>query len=203
MSMVERHRIVKERRTYRLRKRAESMDRTRARITGAAVDLHGSVGPRATTMTAVAERAGVTRATLYRHFPTEAALVAACSAEWRTANPSPDPSAWSLIRDPHERVATALAALYGWYRTGESMRANLLRDLDVLPDPIRVGITSYPISIGATLDDGWPEPSRQRLAAIGHAVAFETWRSLTREGLTDSEAARLMTELVRRAAEVS
>lgn len=182
--------------------RADSMDRTRARITAAAIDLHGSVGPRATTMTAVAERAGVTRATLYRHFPTEAALVAACSAEWRTAHPAPDASTLSAIRDPHERVATALAALYGWYRSGESMRANLLRDLDVLPDPIGVGITSYPIAIGATLDEGWAEPSRLRLAAIGHAVAFETWRSLAREGLTDSEAARLMTELVHRAAEI-
>lgn len=200
--MVERQRIVNKRRPYRLRKRADSMDRTRARITSAAIDLHGSVGPRATTMTAIAGRAGVTRATLYRHFPTEAALVAACNAEWRTANPSPDPSTWSTIRDPRERLTTALASLYGWYRSGESMRANLLRDLDVLPDPIRAGITSYPVAIGATLDEGWPEPSRLRLAAIGHAVEFETWRSLAHEGLTDSEAARLMTELVRAAAEI-
>jgi hypothetical protein len=35
-----------------------------------------------------------------------------------------------------------------------------------------------------------------RHAAIGHAVGFETWRSLAREGLTDEEAAELMVRFV-------
>jgi AcrR family transcriptional regulator len=75
--MTEQTRLAKERRPYRLRARAEAMDRTRERIVEAAVGLHGSVGPAATTMSAVAERAGVTRATLYRHFPDEEARPAA------------------------------------------------------------------------------------------------------------------------------
>ncbi|HEY9376683.1 MAG TPA: helix-turn-helix domain-containing protein [Jiangellaceae bacterium] len=194
--MTERDRIVKKRRPYRLRARAESMEQTRAGITRAAIELHGSVGPAATTMSAVAERAGVTRATLYRHFANEDALFAACSAEWRSANPAPEPAEWAAIQDPRERLAAALPALYRWYRSAESMRANLLRDLAVLPPAIRAGIASYPSAIADVLDAGWPEPSRLRQAAIGHAVDFQTWQSLAHHGLTNAEAAVLMTRLI-------
>src|SRR6187200_1230029 len=94
-SMVEQPRITKPRRPYRLVARAAEMERTRKRITKAAIELHGTVGPAATTMSAVAQMAGVTRATLYRHFPTEDALLSACSAEWLAANPRPDLARWA------------------------------------------------------------------------------------------------------------
>lgn len=194
--MVKRDRIAKSGRQYQLRARADAMDRTRARITHAAIELHGSIGPAATTMSAVAERAGVTRATLYRHFPNEDALFTACSAEWRSANPSPDPAQWAAITDPYDRLATALPALYSWYRSAEAMRTNLLRDLAVLPPAIRTGIESYPRTIAGVLDAGWPRRSRLRRAAIGHGVAFETWQSLAHEGLSDTEAAKLIIGLI-------
>ena len=185
--MVKRDRIAKSR-PYQLRARADSMDRTRARITQAAIELHGTIGPAATTMSAVAERAGITRATLYRHFPNEGALFTACSAEWRNANPSPDPAQWAAIADPYDRLMTALLELYGWYRSAEAMRTNLLRDLAVMPPAIRAGIESHPPTIADVLDAGWPHRSRLRRAAIGHGVAFETWQSLAHEGLSDAEA---------------
>ena len=194
--MAEHDRIAKMRRPYQLRARADAMDRTRARITQAAIELHGSIGPAATTMSSVAERAGVTRATLYRHFPNEEILFRACSAEWRSANPSPDPAQWATIPDPYQRLATALPALYGWYRSSEAMRANLLRDLAVLPAAIRTGIESYPRTVAEVLDTGWPCRSRLRSAAIEHGVAFQTWQSLAHQGLTDSEAAQLIIGLV-------
>jgi AcrR family transcriptional regulator len=194
--MAEHDRIAKMRRPYQLRARADAMDRTRARITQAAIELHGSIGPAATTMSAVAERAGVTRATLYRHFPNEEILFRACSAEWRSANPSPDPTQWAAIPDPHHRLLTALPALYGWYRSSEAMRANLLRDLAVLPVAIRTAIESYPRTVAEVLNTGWPRRSRLRQAAIGHGVAFQTWQSLAHEGLTDSEAAQLIIGLI-------
>jgi AcrR family transcriptional regulator len=194
--MAERDRIAKKRRPYQLRARADAMDRTRARITQAAIELHGSIGPAATTMSSVAERAGVTRATLYRHFPNEEILFRACSAEWRSANLSPDPAQWATIPDPYQRLATALPALYGWYRSSEAMRANLLRDLGVLPAAIRTGIESYPRTVAEVLDTGWPRRSRLRSAAIEHGVAFQTWQSLAHQGLTDSEAAQLIIGLV-------
>src|SRR5215204_2491067 len=87
-------------RTYRKSRRAELEDETRRRITDAAVELHGSVGPARTTISAVAERAGVQRATVYRHFPDEEALFDACSAHWMAQHPLPDPTAWAKIEDP-------------------------------------------------------------------------------------------------------
>ena len=86
--------------------------------------------------------------------------------------------------------------LYDWYRSCEAMRANLLRDLAVLPPAIGKNIEAYPRTVTDVLDAGWQHRSRLRRAAIGHAVAFETWRSLSHEGLTDSEAARLIIGLI-------
>jgi AcrR family transcriptional regulator len=190
--------LPKKPRPYRLQARAAAMDRTRQRITQAAVELHGTVGPAATTMSAVAERAGVTRATLYRHFANEEALFAACSADWLAANPRPDPARWATIANPARRLRVALLELYAYNRSTEQMRANLLRDIAALPAPIRSGIAAFPAAVLAVLDNGWPEHPRAHLrrAAIAHAVAFETWRSLAREGLTDEEGAELMVRLV-------
>lgn len=199
MSMAEHSRLTKPRRPYRLRARAAAMDRTRNRITRAAFELHGTIGPAATTMSAVAERAGVTRATLYRHFANETALFAACSADWLAENPRPDVARWAEIADPGVRLATSLGELYGYYRSTERMRANLLRDIAVLPATIRSGIAAYPLAAVAVLETGWPEraPAHLRRAAIAHAVGFETWRSLAGQDLTDTEATELMVRLVR------
>jgi AcrR family transcriptional regulator len=174
------------------------MDRTRERITHAAVELHGTIGPAATTMSAVAELAGVTRATLYRHFPNEEALFTACSSDWLAANPRPDPTGWATVADPAHRLRAALEDLYTYYRSTEQMRTNLLRDIAVIPERFRPGIVGFPPTTVQVLEAGWPGPSAARLrrAAIGHAVGFETWRSLAREGLTDEEAAELMVRFV-------
>ena len=199
--MTRQQRISKAKRPYRLHARAVGMDRTRDRLTKAAIDLHGSVGPAATTMSAVAANAGVTRATLYRHFPNEDALFAACSADWLAAHPRPDLKAWAAIEDPIERLAVALEELYAYNRATETMRANLLRDIDALPARIAAGISSFPVAMRDVLAVGWPEDGNHlRRAALGHAVSFEAWRSLTREGLDDAEAARLMITLVTKAA---
>jgi AcrR family transcriptional regulator len=195
--MEEHARIVKKRRPYTLRSRAAAMDRTRDRITRAAIHLHATVGPAATTMSRVAALAGVTRATLYRHFPTEAALFTACSSAWLDANPRPDVTGWVRLTDPRARLRVGLGELYAWYQGTEAMRANLERDIDALPAPIREGILAFPPSVVETLAAGWPGPAgRLRRAAIVHAVAFETWRSLAHEGLEEAEIVGLMEGLV-------
>ena len=183
---------------YRLRVRAEAMAHTRQRITEAAMALHGSVGPAATTMSAVAAQAGVTRATLYRHFPTEEALFAACSRDWLGAHPRPSVAAWALVNDPGQRLRRALGEMYAYYRETEPMLANLLRDAAVLPGPVAGNLASYPAQMLAVLDAGWPRDGlgRVRRATILHAVAFETWCSLSHAGLGDEEAAELMAGLV-------
>ena len=117
-------------RKYELKKRATEMAETHLRITEAAIELHGTVGPSRTTMSAVAERAGVERRTLYRHFPNEADLFAACSTHYFAANPWPDLEGWRAIRDPQQRLERALDELYAYYERTEPMFSNVLRDAE-------------------------------------------------------------------------
>jgi AcrR family transcriptional regulator len=196
-----------EKRPYKKRQRAELEAETRRRITESAVELHGSIGPARTTMSAIADHAGVRRSTLYRHFPDEAAVFAACSAHWSAANPAPDPAPWAAIADPDARLATALAELYGFYGRTERMLENLMRDQDVVP-VVQVSFSRFHGYLEAVRDvllAGRPVRGRARertRAAVGHAVAFTTWQSLVRQqGLGDRDAAELMLRTVAGAAQ--
>jgi AcrR family transcriptional regulator len=192
-------------RTYRLRKRADQVAETHRRITEAAIELHGTVGPARTTLSAVAERAGVERRTLYRHFPTEADLFVACSTHYFAANPWPDVGAWRAIRDPDERLARALEELYAYYERTEPMLRNVLRDaelVDFARDAV-LPLQAYLEDAVRVLAAGRPARGRRRIllaGALRHALAFSTWRSLTAAGLTRPEAAALVTGLVEAAA---
>src|SRR5215216_1744944 len=127
--MSREHRTAPARsRPYRKRARARQEEETRQRIAHAAMELHGSIGPARTTISAVAERAGVQRATVYRHFPDELSLFQACSGHWMELHPLPDLEAWAAIEDPDERLRVALGELYGRYRRTERMTELLLRD---------------------------------------------------------------------------
>jgi AcrR family transcriptional regulator len=191
-----------EKRPYRMAKRAEARDRTRLRITESAVALHGTVGPSRTSLSAVAEHAGVRRSTLYRHFPDEEALLAACSAHWAAANQPPDLDAWAAIADPDERLHTALTEFYAYYGRTEQMLANLIRDAETEP-AVRKTFAPFGAYLAAARDillagRGLRGKARQRtLASLGHALSFTTWRSLARDqGLTDTDAVDLMSTLV-------
>ena len=175
-------------RRYRQTKRSAQQDETRLRITEATVDLHGTVGPARTTISAVAERAGVQRATVYRHFPDERALFAACSAHWRAANPRPDPATWTDIEDPDARARRALTELYAYFAGTEQMLANLIRDQDMeVMRPLFSPFWDYLDTVAASIAP--PRPAKRVRAALRHAVDFRTWRSLTRDnGLTNGEA---------------
>jgi AcrR family transcriptional regulator len=191
-----------QKRPYRMKRRAELEEQTRRRITASTVALHEELGPARTSISAIAERAGVRRSTVYRHFPDEAALFAACSSHWRAANPPPDPHAWAAIEDPAKRTQTALRELYAFYRRTQAMYANLLRDEPIAPIVQRLlrDFYNYLRTVQDILVAGRGlrgRAARQKRAAIGHALAFPTWRSLTHEqGLTDDDAITLMCVLV-------
>jgi AcrR family transcriptional regulator len=191
-----------ETRPYRKKRRAELEEQTRRRITESAVALHEELGPARTSISAVAERAGVQRSTVYRHFPDEEALFAACSSHWRAANPPPDPSAWAAIEDPEERTEIAFRELYGFYRRTEGMYISLLRDEPLVPilQHLLGGFYAYLNAIQEVLMAGRGlrgAAARRTRAAIGHALAFPTWRSLTAEQeLADDDAVALMCALV-------
>jgi AcrR family transcriptional regulator len=147
-------------------------------------------------MSAVAEEAGVTRATLYRHFPTERDLFAACTRDWLGAHPPPDADAWRGIADPARRLRFALGELYRWYEATEAMTSNVLRDLDALPEVNRARIAERFEAQVAALLDGPLEDEPDAAAAASVAISFESWRAMARSGRGPDEAADLMTRMV-------
>jgi AcrR family transcriptional regulator len=189
-------------RPYRMKRRAESQLQTRRRITESAVALHGTIGPARTTMSAVAAHAGVRRSTLYRHFPDESALFDACSAHWAIDNQPPDLQAWAEIADADERLAVALGQLYAYFGRTERMLENLSRDEATVPIVAErfAAFRFYFDGARDTLLAGRRlrgAAKRRTRSAIGHAIAFTTWKSLVREqGLSDAEAMALMRSLV-------
>src|SRR4051794_32341596 len=78
--------MAASRRAYEQRERARSTADTRQRIVEATVALHEEVGPAKTTVAETARRAGVTRLTVYTHFPEDRELFAACSQHFIAAH---------------------------------------------------------------------------------------------------------------------
>lgn len=195
-------------RPYRKRKRAEQEAETRLRITEVVVELHQTVGPVNTKVTDVAERAGVSRMTVYNHFPTEADLIAACSAHWSAANPSPDPAQWESIADADKRLEVALDEIYAWYAGSEDMIGNVLRDASVvepLGHIVQASWSPYMDRVVEVLaegractevDAGGVNAGEVR-AALRLVVDFRTWKVLTEAGMESNRAAQLAARLVR------
>lgn len=193
-------------RKYELKKRADEMSETRRRITEAAVELHGTIGPARTTLSAIAERAGVQRHTVYRHFPADADLFAACSAHYFTANPWPDLDAWREVADPRERLRLALGEMYAYYERNAPMLGNALRDAELVDAvrPTLAPLHAFFADAAEILAAGRPTRGRRRrilTAALHHALGFHTWRSLTADpAIGCAEAVELATALVEAAA---
>ena len=185
-------------RKYEQKERARRQAQTRQRIVEAAVDLHTSIGPARTTISGIAQRAGVERHTVYAHFPDEVTLFRACSEHWEAGHPLPDLEAVAAIEDPERRLRRALGDLYAWYESVEDDLAVFLRDASVVPANAEV-LAEMTVPL-ATLADGLAQgrPRRKSVrAAIGHALEFETWRSLVRrQGLSRTQAVDAMARLV-------
>ena len=115
-------------RKYELKRRAERQDETRQSIIDATVALHTSIGPARTSIRAIAERAGVQRHTVYRHFPDEQILYLACSGQYSEQHPLPDPAAWQTITDPERRLRHGLALLYDYFAENSEALLPIVRD---------------------------------------------------------------------------
>jgi hypothetical protein len=187
-------------RSYQLKRRAERQEETHQRILDATIKLHERVGAVGTTISAVAEQAGVERLTVYRHFPDEMALLSAATSYYLEANPPPDPEPWQDISDPEVRLRVGLTAAYAYHRQTEGMIGSLIRGLPYKPvicDAL-VGYSAYWGHVQQILSEGWDAPDPALItAAIGHCLSFQTWHSLVREvGLDNAQAVMLMVGMV-------
>ena len=185
-------------RPYRMGKRKQEIEETRRRIVEAAVELHGSVGPAGTTISGVAELAGVQRSTVYRHFEGEEALFGACTSHWLARHPWPRPDAWRELPDPTDRLRKALRELYAYYDRNRGMLGNSYRDIDIAPPFVGEMMREIVGEIQRTLAEPWMGmlPEQWRDVAIGHAVDFRTWQAIDSRGVRPDDAAELMTAMV-------
>ena len=190
-------------RKYEMKRRAERMQETRRRITEAAVELHRTVGPARTTVSAIAEKAGVQRHTYYAHFPEIKDLYQACMDHYSERNPLPEPSSWTDIAEAEERLRVALSEVYAYYSGNEAMVSNVLRDaaLDPIVQETMVSFDQYWETVRDVIADAF-EASGERhealLGAIALAQDFQTWRTLVRQQeLSQDRAVELMVGMVR------
>lgn len=191
-----------EKRSYRLKQRAERQAQTRQRIVEATVALHQEVGPAATTVAEIARRAAVSRLTVYNHFPSDDELFAACQQQFLSENPIPDLTGALGLDQPGERVQAVLTLLYAAFRRQAPMSAKVLHDRRALPalDALLARTRDASIAqLSRSLAAGFPvkaAPGARLRAVIALALDFWTWQRLTQEGLTDDKAAQLMADLV-------
>jgi Bacterial regulatory proteins, tetR family. len=187
-----------------MRRRAELVDQTRLRITEAAMRLHTTVGPSNTTVSTVAEEAGVTRLTVYRHFRDQDELFRACRGHWISANPPPDDAAWRSIPVLEDRARRAFTELYGWYREHGAELYPIYRDMATMPRSTQEAMRAESGARADALLDGLPvsrSARRQLRAVAGHLVSLMTWRSLVVEqGLGEDEAVAIAVRLLGAAA---
>ena len=184
-------------RTYTLKRRAESQAETRRRIVEAAVELHSTVGPANTTVSMIAEKAGVQRNTFYAHFPDEWSVVLACSGHVMENDPLPDPEPWTALKAPDERLGVGLRAIYAWYQRNAELLACVLRDAEhheltrkITEFRFAAPMARYLEVLGAGLK------AKQR-AMLTLALSYHTWRTLTREaGMKQAEAVKAMAAAV-------
>jgi AcrR family transcriptional regulator len=184
-------------RTYTLKRRAEQQAETRQRIVEAAVDLHRTVGPAQTTISMVAERAGVQRHTFYAHFPDERGLYLACSGLSLERDPLPDAAPWREIADRSERLRVGLTAIYGWYERNADLAGCVLRDAeyhaltkDIAQERLGPYFADYNEVLGAKLG------AKQR-TMLQLALSFWTWRTLVQEaGLRPAAAVTAMVDAI-------
>jgi len=169
-------------RTYTLKRRAEQQAETRKRIVEAAVELHSSIGPAATTISMVAERAGVQRHTFYAHFPDERSLLLACSALAQERDPLPDAEPWRAIADPGERLGVGLRAIYDRFERNADLTACVLRDAEHHPLVREISALRYGPSLATYREVLGEKLNAKQRAMLGLALSFFTWRTLTRDG---------------------
>jgi AcrR family transcriptional regulator len=180
-----------QKRAYTLKRRAESQADTRRRIVEATVNLHSEIGPAQTSISAVAERAGVQRHTVYAHFPTERELHMACSGLALERDPLPDEAAWRTIAEPERRLRRGLAELYGWFSRNAELAACVMRDAEFHPltrDIVDIRMGPRLNAYRKVFAEG-VRPTPQVRAFIDLALSFHTWQSLTKDGGLSVDAA--------------
>ena len=180
--------------------RAEAVAQTRARIVDAAKALHAERGVVPTGWDDIAARAGVSTATVYRHFPSLADLIPACARSVFDIIEPPGLDEAALrfpASGPAQRLEHLVRASCECYGKGRAWLHAAHRERDFVPEldaALQVLDDSLMVLVAAAADRPL---SRVELRSLFALCDFPFWWALTKTGMSDRQAEEEIVRLVR------
>jgi AcrR family transcriptional regulator len=184
-----------------MQKRAEALEETRNRIIWATMQLHGEQGVATTSQADVAARAGVSPATVYRHFPTLGSLVDACGTHVWVAFGPPRPedadrlfAGLTTTGERLQRYIEEVSEFYGraWMPLyGGRQDRDRVRELDEHLRWVESGLEALAREALAL-----EEAEEAKVQLILALTDFGVWKSLRDHGITDAAAVKVLASLV-------
>jgi len=189
-------------RPYRMKRRAEALESTRNQIVWATMQLHTEKGAAATSQADIAARAGVSPATVYRHFPTLGSLVRACGSQiWMAVSPprpEDDERLFAGLGTTPERLVKFVEEVSAFYGRAWLPLQNARQERSRIPELdedmrwIEAGLEA--LARQALILEGSGESRVQLLLAV---TDFGVWQSLRDHGITADAAPKMLLDLVR------
>ena len=190
-------------RRYQMATRERAVQETRQRIIDAAISLHAQRGVIATNWEEIAEGAGVSTATVYRHFPSLGELVPACA---RTAfeagaslpTPAQAAAAFARLTRPAPRIERLIRESCRCYELGAGWLAAARRDAKSVPAldrAVRLQDRVLGVLIQAALGDAFVDA--QTMSVIKALIDFPFWKALTDAGVAAEKVPQVVNDLVR------
>jgi AcrR family transcriptional regulator len=188
-------------RAYDRRHRDAAMAAMRERITAAIADLHAEIGPSRTTYALVARRADVAIPTVYKHFPTPAAMFGACIGHVSARTPALTAEVFGDATSAGERLARLVPALFDRHRMFAPWLRWSRHETHLQPDMAvffaKMRERHLRLIHEALAPDHGPRPPRAPVALIEALTSFDAWQTLTAgNGLSSHEAAAAVSETV-------
>ncbi|TMF85491.1 MAG: TetR family transcriptional regulator [Chloroflexi bacterium] len=190
-------------RRYQMATRERAVQETRQRIIDAAISLHAQRGVIATNWEEIAEGAGVSTATVYRHFPSLGELVPACA---RTAfeagaslpTPAQAAAAFAGLTRPAPRIERLIRESCRCYELGAGWLAAARRDAKSVPAldrAVRLQDRVLGVLIQTALGDAFVDA--QTMSVIKALIDFPFWKALTDAGVATETVPQVINDLVR------
>jgi AcrR family transcriptional regulator len=188
-------------RPYKSAVRKDAEAETIRRIVAATVQLHAEKGGMATTHAEIAERAGVSVPTVYKHFPTRNALLPACMGEVAKDAPEIDPADILAAPDIDARIRLLVEAVYGRYRYFHPWLRWTAIDAQFLPDiadAAKAGQKQLEMLVKTLLaDTAADEIPADVLALVQVLLDYPAWQRLNELLGTNEEVNRAAVHVLR------
>ena len=195
-------------RQYRMGERALRFNKTRDQIVTAAVRLHGEAGVRETSWEAIGKRAGVSTATVYRHFPTLDSLIPACAQSAFGAGAQLPTSAqlaglFAGLTTASERLKRVITESCRCYERGEGWLDAARREAGSIP-ALAEAFSTQDQALDALIAAAvGAQAARDQKSALKALLDFPFWKSLVDAGVPRTKAPAIIADLALRVVEQS